>query len=130
MEKVKIKHDTYNDGFIQYGTIEIIRNEKMVKTGERIKEIGILPFSKMTIRDNDNIVADSLGYTINEKIKVPYRELPKNIKITINNGKEVFDIVKKDSSDRRNLYLYLQLVTNAKEEYNDWWKNSRSSKKL
>ncbi len=119
MEKVKIKHDTYNDGFIQYGTIEIIRNEKMVKTGERIKEIGILPFSKMTIRDNDNIVADSLGYTINEKIKVPYRELPKNIKITINNGKEVFDIVKKDSSDRRNLYLYLQLVTNAKEEYND-----------
>ena len=122
MEKVKIKHDTYNDGFIQYGTIEIIRNEKMVKTGERIKEIGILPFSKMTIRDNDNIVADSLGYTINEKIKVPYRELPKNIKITINNGKEVFDIVKKDSSDRRNLYLYLQLVTNAKEEYNDWWK--------
>lgn len=119
MEKAKVKHDTYNDGFIQYGTIEIIRNEKMVKTGERIKEIGILPFARMTIRDNDNIVADSLGYTINEKIKVPYRDLPKNIKITINNQKEVFDIVKKDSSDRRNLYLYLQLVSNAKEEHND-----------
>lgn len=116
MEKAKVKHDTYNDGFIHYGTIETIRNEKMVKTGERIKEIGILPFERATIRDNDNIVADSLGYTINKKIKVPYRELPKNIKITINNEKEVYDIVKKDSSDKRNLYIYLQIATNTKEE--------------
>lgn len=119
MEKAKVKHDTYNDGFIHYGTIEIVRNKEMVKIGERIKEIGILPFTKMTIRDNDNIVAESLGYTINEKIKVPFRELPRNIKITINNEEEVYDIVKKDNSDKRNIYLYLQLVTNAKEEQND-----------
>lgn len=115
MEKAKVKHETYNDGFIHYGTIEIIRNEKMVKTGERIKEIGILPFSVATIRDNDNIIADSLGYTINKKIKVPYRNLPQNIKITINNEKDIYDIVKKDSSNKETLFLYLQLVTNAKE---------------
>lgn len=119
MEKAKIKHDTYNDGFIHYGTIETIRNQQMVKTGEKIKEIGILPFERVTIRDNDNIVADSLGYTINEKIKVPYRELPNNIKLTINNKSEIFDIVKQDSSDKKNLYLYLQLTTNAKEVQDD-----------
>ena len=116
MEKAKVKHDTYNDGFIHYGSIKIIRNEKMVKIGEQLEEIGILPFERSTIRDSDNITADSLGYTINEKIKVPYRELPKNAKVTINNNSEVYDIVKKDSSDKRNLYIYLQLATNAKEE--------------
>lgn len=115
MEKVKVKHDTYNDGFIYYGSIKIIRNKNMVKTGEQLEEIGVLPFERATIRDSDNVVADSLGYTINEKIKVPYRELPKNIKITINNDKEVYDVVKKDSSDKRSLYIYLQLATNAKE---------------
>lgn len=116
MEKMKIKHDTYNDGFIYYGTIETIRNDKMEKTGERIKKIGKLPFERATIRDNDNIVADSLGYTINKKIKVPYRELPKNIKITINDENEIYDVVKKDSSDKKNLYIYLQISQNAKEE--------------
>lgn len=130
MEKAKIKHDTYNDGFIHYGSIKIIRNEKMVKTGEQLEEIGTLPFERTTIRDNDNIIADSLGYTINEKIKVPYKELPKNAKVTINNNKQVYDIVKKDSSDKRNLYIYLQLATNTKEVQDDWWKDSRSSKKL
>lgn len=116
MEKVKVKHDTYNDGLIHYGTIKVVRNEKMVKVGEKIEELGILPYALATIRDNDNIVADSLGYTINKKIKVPYRELPKNIKVTINNEKEVYDIVKMDSSDKKNLYLYLQFATNTKED--------------
>lgn len=116
MNKVKVKHDTYNDGFVRYGTIKIIRNENMVKTGEQIKEIGILPFAISTIRDNDNIVAESMGYTINKKIKVPYRELPQNIKITINNEQDIYDIVKKDSSDKKNLYLYLQYAKNSKEK--------------
>lgn len=116
MEKVKVKHETFNDGFIHYGTIEIIRNDKMVKIGEEIKEVGVLPFSTATIRDNDNIVADSLGYTINKKIKVPFRNLPQNIKLTINNEKDIYDIVKKDSSNKEVLYLYLQLISNSKED--------------
>lgn len=112
-EKFKVKHSTYNDGFASYGYIQTIRNENKVKTGETLKKIGRLPFEIQSIRDNDNIVADSLGYTINKKIKVPYRELPSNIKVVIN--KEVFDIVKKDSSNKVDLYLYLQLVSNKGE---------------
>ena len=64
-------HETYNDGYIHYGIIEIIRNSNKVKTGEKIKEIGIVPFANSTIRDNDNSVAESLGYTINKKISTP-----------------------------------------------------------
>lgn len=109
-------HYSYNDGYIHFGEIEIIRNEKKVKIGEQIKEIGVLPFSNVTIRDNDNIVASSLGYTINKKIMVPFREIPQNIKVTINNNKDVYDIVKRDTvSDNVNLYLYLQLASNKKE---------------
>lgn len=109
-EKQKIKHETYNDGFIRYGLIQTVRNEKKVKTGEEFKKKGILPYELVSIRDNDNLIADSLGYTIDKKVKVPYRILPENIKIQL--GKNIYDIVKKDSSDKINLYLYLQLASN------------------
>lgn len=111
-KKQEMKHETYNDGFISYGQIQTIRNANKVKIGEKLKQIGTLPFETLSIRDNDNIVADSLGYTINKKIKVPYRELPENIKITINEDKTIYDIVKRDSSDKINLYLYLQIASN------------------
>lgn len=108
--KQKIKHETYNDGFLKYGKIKAIRNENKVKIGEDFEEIAPLPYELMSIRDNDNIVADSLGYTINKKIKVPYRQLQESIKVKIDN--EIYDIVKKDSSDKVNMYLYLQIASN------------------
>ncbi len=108
-------HYSYNDGYLHFGEIEIVRNDKKVKIGEQMKEIGILPFANSTIRDNDNIVADSLGYTINKKVMVPYRELAKNLKVTINNDKTVYDIVKRDTADHINLYLYLQIASNEKD---------------
>lgn len=112
-EKQKLKHETYNDGFIQYGSIKPIRNKNKVKTGETFEKKGKLPYELMTIRDNDNLIADSLGYTINKKIKVPYRNLPENIKVKI--GTVFYDIVKRDSSDRINLYLYLQIASNKED---------------
>ena len=109
-EKQKVKHETYNDGFIKYGSIKAIRNKNKVKTGEEFSKLGILPYELMSIRDNDNLIADSLGYTIDKKIKVPYRILPENIKVELDNT--IYDIVKKDSSDKVNLYLYLQIASN------------------
>ncbi len=114
-EKVKIKHSTYNEGFLEYGSIKTIRNDKKIKTGETFKSIGKLAFQTMTIRDNDNYVANSLGYTINKKVKVPYRNLPQNIKVKIDD--EIYDVIKKDSSDKIDLYLYLQIATNKGERY-------------
>ena len=109
-EKQKLKHETYNDGYITYGLIQPIRNQNKVKIGEELKKKGILPYELMSVRDNDNLIADSLGYTIDKKIKVPYRILPENIKVKI--GKIIYDIVKKDASDKVNLYLYLQIASN------------------
>ena len=108
-------HYSYNDGYVHFGNIEIIRNKNKVKIGENIKEIGILPFSNVNIRDTDNEIANSLGYTINKKIMVPYRKLPQNLKVKINNEETIYDIVKSDTADYINLYLYLQIASNEKD---------------
>ena len=80
MENQFKKADTFLDGFIHYGQIQTLRNSKGVKTGETFNELGKLAFSEVNIRDTDNVTAFSLGYTINKKIKVPYRKIESNIK--------------------------------------------------
>lgn len=110
---IKLKHETYNDGFIKYGLIQALRNNSKVKIGETFEVLGTLAYETMSVRDNDNIIADSLGYTIDKKIKVPYRVLPENIKVKLDDV--IYDIVKKDSSDKVKLFLYLQKASNQKE---------------
>ncbi len=109
------KADNFNDGFIYYGLIKTERNSNGVKIGEKFVEKGKLAFEEVNIRDNDNITAYSLGYTINKKIKVPYRHLENNIKIKINNDDTIYDVIKRDSSDQKKLYLYLQIAKNERE---------------
>lgn len=122
MEKVNFgkqiskRHETYNDGFIYYGLIKIKRNNKKEKIGEEIEIIGKRPFEYVNIRDSDNNIADSLGYTIDKKIKIPLSELPENIKIKVNNDDTLYEVKKRDSSDSKNIYLYLQKVSNKKVE--------------
>ena len=84
-----------------------------MKTGETFEVLGTLAYESMSVRDNDNLIADSLGYTIDKKIKVPYRILPENIKVKID--EVIYDIVKKDSSDKVKMFLYLQKASNQKE---------------
>ena len=109
------KADTFTDGFIKYGLVKTKRNEKGVKVGEEFIEKGKLAFGEVNIRDNDNITAYSLGYTINKKIKVPYRKLKKNIKVKVNDENTLYDVVKMDSSDNKTLYIYLQISRNKSE---------------
>ncbi len=109
------RHYTYNDGFIKYGLIEILKNAKKEKIGENFKELGIRTFANVNIRDTDNQIADSLGYTIDKKIRIPISELPENIKIKINNDNTIYEVKKRDSSDGKNIYLYLQVATAKKE---------------
>ena len=115
MENQFKKADTFLDGFIHYGQIQTLRNSKGVKTGETFNELGKLAFSEVNIRDTDNVTAFSLGYTINKKIKVPYRKIESNIKIKINTDDTVYDVVKQDTSDHKTLYLYLQISKNESE---------------
>lgn len=109
------KSDTFPDGFIKYGLIKIIRNNLGVKIKEEFIEQGKLAFGDVNIRDNDNVTASSLGYTIDKKIKVPYRKLNNNIKIKINNENDLYDVVKRDSPNKKTLYIYLQIAKNESE---------------
>ena len=105
------RHYTYNDGFIKYGLIRVLKNTKKEKIGEEFVVLGKRPFADVNIRDNDNQIADSLGYTIDKKIRIPISELPQNIKIKINNDDDIYEVKKRDSSDGKNIYLYLQIAS-------------------
>ena len=108
-------HEIYNDGILYYGSIKVIKNAKKEKIGEEIQIIGKRPFSYVNIRDNDNIEADSLGYTIDKKIRVPLSPIPQNIKVKLNNDNDIYEVKKRDTDDRKNIYLYLQKTTNRKD---------------
>lgn len=108
-------HEIYNDGILYYGSIKVIKNAKKEKIGEEIQIIGKRPFSFVNIRDNDNIEADSLGYTIDKKIRIPLSPLPQNIKVKLNDDDDIYEVKKRDSDDRKNIYLYLQKSTNRKD---------------
>lgn len=109
-------HYTYNDGIAYFGLIKILKNAKKEKIGETIEIIGKRPFANVNIRDSDNDIAESLGYTIDKKIRVPLSQIPENVKFKLNNDSQLYEVKKRDSSDGRNLYLYLQIASNKKME--------------
>lgn len=108
-------HETYNDGILYFGSIKVLKNAKKEKIGEKIEMKGKRPFAYVNIRDNDNIEADSLGYTIDKKIRIPLSPLPQNIKVKLNDCDDIYEVKKRDSDDKRNIYLYLQKATNKKD---------------
>ena len=107
-------HETYNDGILYFGNIKILKNAKKEKVGEEIIMQGKRPFAYVNIRYSDNTIAESLGYTIDKKVRIPLSSLPENIKIKINNDNDIYEVKKRDSSDNKNIYLYLQKATNKK----------------
>lgn len=111
-------HETYNDGILYFGSIKVLKNAKKEKIGEEIEIKGKRPFANVNIRDNDNIEADSLGYTIDKKIRIPLSDIPQNIKVKLNDNDDIYEVKKRDSDDRKNLYLYLQKATNKKDGVN------------
>lgn len=108
-------HETYNDGILYFGSIKVLKNKKKEKIGEQIEIKGKRPFSYVNIRDNDNIEADSLGYTIDKKVRIPQSQIPQNIKVKLNDSEDIYEVKKRDSDDKKNIYLYLQKATNKKE---------------
>lgn len=108
-------HEIYNDGILYFGSIKVIKNAKKEKIGEEIEMKGKRPFAYVNIRDSDNIEADSLGYTIDKKVRIPLSNFPQNIKVKLNNDDDIYEVKKRDSDDKTNIYLYLQKATNKKE---------------
>ncbi len=111
----KSYHETYNDGILYFGSIKILKNAKKEKIGEKIDIEGKRPFSNVSVRYSDNIEADALGYSIDKKIRIPFSPLPQNIKVKLNDSEDIYEVKKRDLDDNKNIYLYLQKVTNKKD---------------
>lgn len=104
---MQIKHPVYKDGILKYGEVETIYDNARKKIGEDFKVLEKLMFEKMSIREQDYVLANSLGKTLDLKVKVPLRKLGTDKKIKIDNV--IYDIYRIDEDDF-NTYLYLQAV--------------------
>lgn len=103
-----LKHETLNDGVLQYGKTQPQYSSSREKIGEAFIAEGRLYFKLKSARDADNIVANGLGYRIDKKLKTHYRpELTSKHKVMIDG--QTYDIKHLDDA-KPYMYLYLQKV--------------------
>lgn len=104
----KLKHETYTDGVLEYGSVESRFNANRKKIGEDFIPKGRLFYTQMSARDSDIMQASNMGYAIDLKLKIPYRaEVSSKNKVRID--KDVYDIKKFDYT-KEHIFLYLQRV--------------------
>lgn len=106
--QIKIQHPVYRDGVLEYGEVTAIYDSARKKIGESFNILEKLMFEKMSVREQDYVLANSLGKTLDLKVKVPLRNLGTDKKIKIDN--KIYDIYRIDNDDF-NTYLYLQVVS-------------------
>lgn len=105
--KNQLNHETYNDGILEYGFISPIFDKSNKKIGEIFTSKDKFCFEELSKRDSDLELANSLGSTLDKKVKIPRRNLNSNYRIKIDSN--IYDIYKIDS-DKNNTYLYLKMV--------------------
>lgn len=107
-------HEVFNDGFLQYGYDTTQRNGRGKRIGEVFSSKGKLAFQELSARDEDLILASSMGASLDLKIKTRYPPSFRNISISNLKciiEKEKYDAIKVDrDKNKRYLYFYLQKV--------------------
>lgn len=103
------KHQAYNDGVLEYGEIVPIYDNARKKIDEKFSSIGKLMFEEMSKRDEDLLLANSLGYSLDLKLKTP--KIPFKSKYKIKIDGQLYDVYKIDY-DKGNTYLYCKVVGN------------------
>lgn len=103
----QLKHQVYNDGVLEYGEIKPIYDSAKKKIDEEFISKGKLMFEEMSKRDDDLMLANSLGYSLDLKLKTPRRAFKSSYKIKI--GSQIYDVYKVDNDDI-NTYLYCKVV--------------------
>lgn len=107
MQQKKLNHQSYNDGVLEYGEIVNLYDNAKKKIGETFNSLGKLMFEEMSKRDNDLLLANSLGYSLDIKLKVPNRPFKSSYKIKIES--KTYDVYKVDNDDI-NTYLYCKVI--------------------
>jgi hypothetical protein len=111
--------ETFNDGFLQYGSKKTQRSESGKRIGGAFVAEGKLAFKEMSARESDYQLAGSLGAKLDRKVKTLYppsfRTINKSkLKLVIQNIE--YDVIKVDSDNGNQfLYFYLQEVGSIHE---------------
>lgn len=103
---IKLKHETFNDGLLEYGATLATYNAKREKTGETWTKAGSLYYQRLSARDSDLLIAAQNGYKIDIKVKTP-RVNDVNTMQKVKIDSILYDIKSLDF-DNEHLYLYLQ----------------------
>lgn len=104
----KVKHESFNDGILQYGEVKAIFAEGVnKKIGEELVPKGKLCFRNINARESDYILADARGSVLDRKVKAPYHKNLKNTDKVMIEG-ALYDVIKLDDENKRFWYIYLQ----------------------
>jgi hypothetical protein len=107
-------HQTFNDGFLQYGYSKTGRSDRGKRIGGQFQKEGVLAYHLMNARDEDYRLAGFLGVSLDLKVMTRFPPSFSNIsksKLVCMIGDKEYDVIKVDNdNDKRYLYFYLQEV--------------------
>lgn len=115
-------HETFNDGFLEYGYKKTKRSPTGKRIGEEFQSEGKLAFKEISCRESDYQLAGSIGASLDIKVKTLYppsfRTINKSkLNVVINNNE--FNVIRVDpDSAKSHLYFYLQKVGARDEREN------------
>lgn len=112
-------HEVFNDGFLEYGHNQTLRNATNKRIGEKFTDEGRLAFHLLSAREEDYQMAGSMGASLDMKVKTRFPPFFKNIRkssLKVKIEKLMYDVIAVDQdNDKRYLYFYLQEVGVADE---------------
>ena len=99
-----------NDGVVEYGSIETLRNDEGKKKGEEFTSLGFLFFNYAGIRQGDIDFYGNLDKTVDLKVKTFFaKDVQKSHKVKFED--EVYEVIALDPDIKRKyMYWYLTKV--------------------
>ncbi|TGB04693.1 phage head closure protein [Halobacillus salinus] len=112
-------HEVYNDGFLVYGRHETLRSPTRKVIGKEFVEKGKLAYQLMSIREEDYSMAETMGSSVDVKVKTPFPPLFlrwKKSDLVIRIGAEEYEVISVDyDRSKRNLFFYLRQIGSFKQ---------------
>lgn len=107
--RTTVKHQTYNDGVLEYYKTTPKYNASKKKIGDEKTYIGKLNYELAYKRQQDLEFAESKSKKLDMKVKTP--KVPFNTEYLVKINNEFYECYLCEDSDRVSNYLYLQKVS-------------------
>ena len=112
-----LNHDPFNDGYMEFGKRQTKFSSTMKNIGSEFVSQGHFAYSEMSAREQDYSMVDSLGGTLDLKLKTMYPPHFENLQhsdltsLLVKAKETLFEVVKVDKDRHKgNLFWYLQKV--------------------